>query len=618
MSDREAKLSRSTDSADAHARIAELEARLASESAARSKEARARAEAEKKLSAEVIARTEAEKNLAKEKNQRTATDWLTTIVDKAVRFDSIVSAAIPHQTPRHASSSVTSSSTSAATAPAAPPPLSEEEVAEAAIKALVELKTSAVGAFWRSLPGVDQATVDRATDAVCADATLQLAYDAVLAARSMSTSQKADEVALVHPLAHALFDTILASSALLPADVLLYKEKRSATAIDKAQTRHPDLLLFRHAPGAEVLSRFGSCQQRNGLLSIELKSVLDGSHESVAHVELLRDYGHTIGQGGEAEKPQFFGLAGDGVSWIASRWQTVFSSVEKPFRCDKSERFELDLSRRDSVRAFVERVLRLVSGAIVRGLRSKTGWSVDPLDVGGRRFEVVRVLAATKSCVVAECSASGAAGTFALKIARKSDDKHRCAEEARIRAPWLELANPPPFISRCTAVDFYSVAPTLRLETVGTVLERECLCETATRMRVATMVLRDVGAALSWLHSQGLAFVDLHPGNVVLATGSTDGAQHAYLIDLESCSPLGTATQKPIRGSFRTLALDAVPSATTDKLALMLVLAWVLDVAAFRTRVARIEPREAGASDAAALLALFPSLEEFVAANMSE
>jgi hypothetical protein len=60
MSDREAKLSRSTDSADAHARIAELEARLASESAARSKEARARAEAEKQLSA-------AQKNLAKEK-----------------------------------------------------------------------------------------------------------------------------------------------------------------------------------------------------------------------------------------------------------------------------------------------------------------------------------------------------------------------------------------------------------------------------------------------------------------------------------------------------------------------------------------------------------------------
>jgi hypothetical protein len=571
---------------DPHARIAQLEALLAHEKAER---------------------TNAEDNLARAEKNLAATNWLAEIVVKAVRFDSIVSAAIPHQTPRHASSSVNSasSSTSAATttAPAAP---SEEEAAEAAIRALVELETSAVGAFWRSLPGVDEATVDRATDAVCADATLRLAYDAVLAARARSTSQKADEIALVHPLAHALFDTVLASSALLPADVLLYKEKRSATAIDKAQTRHPDLLLFRHAP------------QRNGLLSIELKSVLDGSHESVAHVELLRDYGHTIGRGGEAEKPQFFGLAGDGVCWIASRWQTVFSSVEKPFRCDKSERFELDLSRRDSVRAFVERVLRLVSGAIVRGRRSRTGWSVGLLKVGDRRFSVVRALAATQSCVVAECRASNAAGTFALKIALKSDDKHRCAEEARIRAPWLELANPPPFISSCTAVDFYGVAPTLRLETVGTVLERECLCETTTRMRVATMVLRDVGAALSWLHSQGLAFVDLHPGNIVIATSDDDGAQHAYLIDVESCSPLGTATQKPIRGSFRTLAPDAVPSAKTDKLALMLVLAWVLDVGAFRTGVACIEPREAGASDAAALLALFPSLEHFVAANMSE
>jgi predicted nucleic acid-binding Zn-ribbon protein len=76
MSDREAKLSRSTDSADAHARIAELEARLAIEARARSDaerklstEAVARSEAEKKLSAETAARKQAEKDLAEEKDR---------------------------------------------------------------------------------------------------------------------------------------------------------------------------------------------------------------------------------------------------------------------------------------------------------------------------------------------------------------------------------------------------------------------------------------------------------------------------------------------------------------------------------------------------------------------
>jgi hypothetical protein len=152
-------------------------------------------------------------------------------------------------------------------------------------------------------------------------------------------------------------------------------------------------------------------------------------------------------------------------------------------------------------------------------------------------------------------------------------------------------------------------ASAMRLETVGTVLEKACLCGGAEREQVPRLVLRDLTVALDWLHAHATAFVDLHPGNVILV--GAGAARSAYLIDAESCSALGVQT-------FRTLGADKTPTATTDRRGLLLVLAWVLDVDRFRSGVARLESREDGEVEARELCGRYVSLETFVGEHLNE
>jgi hypothetical protein len=116
----------------------------------------------------------------------------------------------------------------------------------------------------------------------------------------------------------------------------------------------------------------------------------------------------------------------------------------------------------------------------------------------------------------------------------------------------------------------------------------------------------DIGAALTWLHEKGCAFVDLHPSNVVISGG------RAFLIDLESCSKLDKPTVAPIRASFRTVGDDVIPTRATDRLGLTLVLAWILDIDNFRSGVAGVESSDAGVEIATKMVQNRVQLEQTV------
>lgn len=62
----------------------------------------------------------------------------------------------------------------------------------------------------------------------------------------------------------------------------------------------------------------------------------------------------------------------------------------------------------------------------------------------------------------------------------------------------------------------------------GISLEKYCLCTQLECNRIKDIVKRDITKALNFLHDKGLAFVDVHPGNIIIAKGK------AYLIDLDS------------------------------------------------------------------------------------
>jgi ketosteroid isomerase-like protein len=89
--------------------------------------------------------------------------------------------------------------------------------------------------------------------------------------------------------------------------------------IDKALTRHPDVLFYRHD---HAVAEFNSCVQRRGVFAVELKSQMTKRHVDEATVELLRDYTHTVDAGVVAHRADL--LRTDGrrrQSGIAMRWQ---------------------------------------------------------------------------------------------------------------------------------------------------------------------------------------------------------------------------------------------------------------------------------------------------------
>lgn len=475
---------------------------------------------------------------------------------------------------------------------------------DVAIQTLVSLRDPDAP-FWSTLPLADAATVDRIAARLIADPTVQARYAAVAAHR-----EGGKEVDLVHPLAHSVF-SIVREELALPG-IQLYLEKKSGAdrvPIDKSLTRHPDVLFYRHDSS---VAEFNSCVQRRGVFAVELKSRMSKRHVDEAIVELLRDYAHTVDAGVSRTAPTFYALMGDGIEWVATRWRCVVDGYSKAFALERSALFQLDVTDANAAYAFVENVVRLLSGAVASPMHA-TGWTLAPLDVGDVLVIADRVLAATSGCVVVQCGdATGA--TFALKVPRPSQPA-RCEKEMAVRSKWLADKAVPPNIAVCSAVTFFG-ASAIRLDTVGAVLERVCLCSAAEREMVARIVLRDLTAALNWLHARATAFVDLHPGNVILVgAGAT---RQAYLIDAESCSSLGVRTDAPIRPAFRTLGVDQTPTVATDQHGLLLILAWVLDVDRFRSGVARLESREAGETEARALCGRYASLEAFVNEHLKD
>ena len=94
-----------------------------------------------------------------------------------------------------------------------------------------------------------------------------------------------------------------------------------------------------------------------------------------------------------------------------------------------------------------------------------------------------------------------------------------------------------------------------------------------------------VKISLDYLHTKGFAYVDLHPGNLLIVK-NPDAAETVYLIDFESMVPLNEKCDSLIcRPEFRTVFDDKTPTKKTDYLGLILLIAWIFNFKKFRKNV---------------------------------
>jgi hypothetical protein len=254
--------------------------------------------------------------------------------------------------------------------------------------------------------------------------------------------------------------------------------RRAATIVSRstALTRHPDVLFYRHD---HAVAELNSCVQRRGVFAVELKSRMSKRHMDEATVELLRDYAHTVDAGVSRTAPTFFALMGDGVEWVATCWRCVVDGYSKAFASGAIGAVSAGCDRCRYGSSVCGEHRPSAHGR--DGVTDKpTGWDLAPLDVAGELIIADRVLAATSACVVVQCGdATGT--TFALKVPRPSQPA-RCEKEMAVRSKWLADGLVPPNIAVCSAVTFFG-ASAMRLDTVGTVLERVCLCSSAERAK---------------------------------------------------------------------------------------------------------------------------------------
>jgi len=103
-----------------------------------------------------------------------------------------------------------------------------------------------------------------------------------------------------------------------------------------------------------------------------------------------------------------------------------------------------------------------------------------------------------------------------------------------------------------------------------------CLTLKPTQTALLQVVNSDVKRALAVLHGASFAFVDLHPGNVIVYTDAA-GAPRVKLIDCESMRAFGSLlTDVPVRPRFKSLD-KALASNDSDNESFLYLLAWIVD-----------------------------------------
>jgi len=212
--------------------------------------------------------------------------------------------------------------------------------------------------------------------------------------------------------------------------------------------------------------------------------------------------------------------------------------------------------------------------------------------VDDERFAFVEILDCNESSVLFRFrdhqrvpAAAAASGARIGKLPRMVNKRERFDREVGVWQQHGALLKRSDCFVQLTATDFFAINNVLVfVDDGGVSLERICRCTPETRGDLLRVVHRDVSRALTLLHgaAPALAFVDLHPGNVIICTDAAAAAASgnnkcAKLIDCESVRTFGASlADVPIRPRFASLD-KTTASQESDAESFLYLLAWTVD-----------------------------------------
>jgi len=275
-----------------------------------------------------------------------------------------------------------------------------------------------------------------------------------------------------------------------------------------------------------------------------------------------------------APVPFGFSVLGDGVFYWLAR-SLVISAVRKIVETRLSRFF--DVRKADEARSLFSTCVAMCRQAYAQQ-HTYTLMSMLP-DVTDERFLFGEIIDCNPSSVLFRFTdrRSNIGGARICKLPRNRLNKRFDNERQVWQTHRMRLASDG-FV-QFVAADFFGVDVDLALvfeDDGGTALEYLCRCTKAAQHELARVVHRGVTRALDWLHDGALAFVDLHPGNVIVYVDG-DGKMHAKLIDCESVCACGSSlTEVPVRPRFASLH-NKTAGKQSDLESFVYLLAWIVD-----------------------------------------
>ena len=300
--------------------------------------------------------------------------------------------------------------------------------------------------------------------------------------------------------------------------------------------RIPDSAFFSNQPG--VVEHRYRCVQRQTTLPCEWKKAffvndrgtpLDPFYKAISEVN--QDYALSLRFGwGPA-----YGVVSDGKNWYFLKTALLNTTGKVEFSTVRSELFPLlegDLI--ENLKALLKAFIRIARFSFETE-------HLQYLDLGEQEFSILNyrfkslVNVNGHSVVARYMDPEEQMVVFKIDTAlpHRKDQSCRLMHEIAIVD---ELQNRLRNVVRKLPTTDLEDLGVLSMEDGGQCLEKLCLCCAITNKKIKDAVKRDIGDALDSFHEVGMAFVDLHPGNILLK--EVGGEWKAKLVDFESVRPL--------------------------------------------------------------------------------
>jgi hypothetical protein len=428
--------------------------------------------------------------------------------------------------------------------------------------------------------------------ALKSDAELRTPFDAMwveLAPRvvQLATTAHPNEIRQVHPVGEIFLRGVHASHGI--ADLELYVEyanRESDVPLEEGLPRRPDACFFKRGQRGDV--GFDAGSQMAALQTSEWKDVVrvdDGKLDMNANAcdaidGAIRDVDHVLGTAlplNGARRTYFTSVVGDGV-----RCALVRLSKSATGRYTVRVSAVHDLEQRDAAFAFFKLCVHALQLSASGSWTYDCGWTATGWPANVRVSEVIaggdtvvfRFTDATGCRKIAKAASAEKAGVE--RLAREIKQRQLVAGLAAAQQPPIDVAR----IFVPATEQMLAGHRALVFDDVGFV-SFESLVYTlplADVRRLAARVWEQTRASLALLHSLGLAFGDVHVGNILIS----GDLQRAVLIDCESICAFGTNLDRVLaRQMFRPLGNEA--SADSDLESLRYCIAWARDIGRFRT-----------------------------------